>query len=310
MKMPPSVAPHFCPEVPCEDRPLPWIAELLRDVRPAQINPESSLTISTGKHVSFVSIRVKNARDLKADQFQEATAAAYRQIRTKLSTLRHPHPVRFWNYLPGIHDPLNQCCDRYMVFNAGRYQALSEWFDGADHLPGRLPAASGVGHRENDLLIQCLSLAHPGEAIENPRQIPAFRYSTRYGPRPPCFARATVVRHPHAHERMLLVAGTASIRGEQSMHASDLPAQLEETFANLLAILGAAQEGKAASNLNAFSDIRVYYLLQSDAERTEQIVRSMFSPEVRLQLVRADICRADLLVEIEGVARLEPEGKP
>ena len=31
----------------------------------------------------------------------------------------------------------------------------------------------------------------PGVAIENPRQTPSYHYSRRYGPRPPCFARAT-----------------------------------------------------------------------------------------------------------------------
>ena len=32
--------------------------------------------------------------------------------------------------------------------------------------------------------------------VENPRQIPAFRYSKRYGPIPPCFARATRIKTP------------------------------------------------------------------------------------------------------------------
>jgi chorismate lyase/3-hydroxybenzoate synthase len=294
-----SVAPR---EVPCEDRPLPWVAELLGDAASAGQSSGSSLL--TGKNASFATVRVKNARALSPVEFEAATVAAYQQIHRTLDTTAHHHPVRFWNYLPGIHDALDERRDRYMVFNAGRYQALSDWFDGADHLPDRLPAASGVGHGGDDLLIQCLSLGHPGEAIENPRQIPAFRYSQRFGPRPPCFARATVVRHPVSCEHILLVAGTASIRGEQSMHANDLASQLDETFANLRALLGAAQGPDAVNHLNSFTDVRVYYLRSADAQPTERIVRSMFANQVRLQLVRADICRADLLVELEGVARL------
>ena len=44
-----------------------------------------------------------------------------------------------------------------------------------------------------DLMIDALSAASPGIAVENPRQIPSYRYARRYGPRPPCFARATLL---------------------------------------------------------------------------------------------------------------------
>ena len=83
-----------------------------------------------------------------------------------------------------------------MVFNAGRFEALSDWFGGPGRLPDSLPAASAVGHDGDDFAVHCLLLSRPGVAVENPRQVPAFRYSARYGPRPPCFARATVVPDP------------------------------------------------------------------------------------------------------------------
>src|SRR5436190_23935161 len=56
-------------------------------------------------------------------------------------------------------------------------------------------------------------------------------YSRRFGPIPPCFSRASIA--VIAGTPMMLVAGTASIRGEESVHVNDLGGQLRETFLNL-----------------------------------------------------------------------------
>jgi hypothetical protein len=222
---------------------------------------------------------------------------------------------------------------------------LNDWFS----LPDQLPAASGVGHAGRDLVIECLALPTPCAAIENPRQIPAFRYSRRFGPLPPCFSRATVIAHPNDGHRMLLVAGTASIRGEASVHQTDLTGQLNETLINLRALLEAAaafdpfdplpciqgrgkgggsgadsansdQAAPAANtpltpalspgyrgegvDLAAFTDIRIYYHSSGDAPEIDASVRNAFAPAIRMEMVQAELCRAELLVEIEGVATL------
>ena len=44
-------------------------------------------------------------------------------------------------YIPGIHDPMWDGLDRYMVFNAGRYEALSEWFGGRETFATRVASA-------------------------------------------------------------------------------------------------------------------------------------------------------------------------
>src|SRR5947209_2085906 len=201
---------------------------------------EFALTVSEGEAASLVSVRLPGARRLGAAAFERQTIGAYQLIHSTVAALRHGHPVRFWNFLPGIHQMMESPRDRYMVFNAGRFAALSDWFGGPGRLPGSLPAASAVGHDGDDFAVHCLLLSHPGVAVENPRQVPAFRYSARYGPRPPCFARATVVPDPRDGASTLLAAGTASILGEHSVHVHDLPAQLAETLANLRALLGAA----------------------------------------------------------------------
>jgi enamine deaminase RidA (YjgF/YER057c/UK114 family) len=150
----------------------------------------------------------------------------------------------------------------------------------------------------------------PGRPVENPRQVPAYSYSTRYGPLPPCFARATVVPDPgSACDARLLVGGTASIVGEDSRHDSDAARQAIETFANLAHLLAAAT-GRPAGGvdeqgpLDAFTDVRVYVVRVEDAARVRELVRSRFSPDARVEFAQADLCRRELLVEIEGLACL------
>jgi chorismate lyase/3-hydroxybenzoate synthase len=162
-----------------------------------------------------------------------------------------------------------------------------------------------VGLAGSDLIIHCLALAKPSVAIENPRQIPALKYSRRYGPLPPCFSRATIVTHPVDGDRLLLVAGTASIRGEISVHDKDVRSQLQETLTNLRALLVAAGEpAESAKSLAGFSDVRVYYVFPSHLMEIESVVRNAFASTTRIEMVHAQLCRPELLVEIEGIATL------
>jgi enamine deaminase RidA (YjgF/YER057c/UK114 family) len=202
-----------------------------------------------------------------------------------------------WNNIPGIHDVLHDGRQRYLAFNMGRYLAFCDWF-GASRLRLLSPAASGVGHRGEDLIVHALALAEPGLAIENPAQIPAYRYSSRYGPLPPCFVRARAVNQP---EPLLLVSGTAAIRGEDAHHERDVLAQCEMTFENLRVLLRAAGcDGQEP--LSSFTHIRVYIPDRSDwslvASRTYGAFRAT------IELILAELCRQELLVEIEGLVKL------
>ena len=246
---------------------------------------------------------------MDAAHFERRTIDAYQQIRSLAATLEHKHPVRFWNALPGIHQQLDAERDRYMVFNAGRFLAFGEWFGQSGQFSSRLPAASAVGHDDDELSIHCLTLARPGAAVENPRQIPAFKYSARYGPQPPCFARATIINHPFFDSRVLVTAGTASILGENSVHPNNLQRQLNESLENLRALIDQAQgPGYPAATLDAFLDLRVYHTLRADAAVVENSIRRSIGSTMPLQVMRAELCRTNLLVEIEGIARLDRSG--
>ena len=256
---------------------------------------------------TLVTVTIPGARALDGEAFYEKTIDAYRQIRDAVRATPHAHVVRMWNNLPGIHDRLENQCDRYMFFNAGRFAAVCDWFGGAEQIPRCVPAASGVGHNGDDLVIHALALAQPGAAVENPQQVPAFRYSRRYGPMPPCFARATrVAAHPRP---ILLIAGTAAITGEESRHIDDLDAQLTLTLENLRILVregGWRENSSCKDPLDRIEQVRVYVARGGDSHTVIASCREVFHPDANFEFIRADLCRADLLVEIEGIARLDP----
>jgi hypothetical protein len=266
---------------------------------------------SGGREAAFalVTVRKTGAASLDPKSFEACTREAYSSIAVQLRDRTARYPIRFWNYIPDIHRPCGEALDRYMCFNAGRFAACSDWLGGPDTFDRLLATGSGVGHGGEDLVIHALASATPGVAVENPRQIPAYKYSRRFGPRPPCFARATVLRDPAGQRApLLLVGGTASIRGEESVHVNDLRGQTLETFENLASLvrsaMGATESNGVSSPLDAFREIRVYHFRHADRDGIAELVGSAFPRHTRVEYARADLCRPELAVEIEGVADL------
>jgi enamine deaminase RidA (YjgF/YER057c/UK114 family) len=278
-----------------------WASELLiRNGDPCARSGHDNTRVISSSAFTLVSVRVPNAASLERADFELATRQAYNQIAERLSDCPARHPVRFWNYIPDIHRPCGDGMDRYMCFNAGRFAACSDWLGGPDTFERLLATGSGVGHEGSDLVIHALAALMPGTAVENPRQVPAYRYSRRFGPRPPCFARATIVREP-SRTPLLLVGGTASIRGEESVHIGDLSGQTRETFENLASLV---QSAGNHAGLRAFRDLRVYHSHESDQGAIARTVEDAFPALEHLEFVLADLCRPELAVEIEGVAEL------
>jgi chorismate lyase/3-hydroxybenzoate synthase len=269
---------------------------------------------------SLVSARVVNALDLDGEGFLCATSQAYSTIAACLRSCRASFPVRFWNLIPGILERLGDHAHRYMAFNAGRREAFAGWAGGGTAPGGldssRLPTASGVGHEGRDLVIHCLGALEPGESVENPRQVPSYRYSARFGDVPPCFARATRLRNESCPKgegpdgRWVLVGGTASVRGEETVHVGDLEAQTRETAANLAALLESAAEGileprpGTGELLGCFRHLRVYFVDSDQHDQVRQLVARYLPMVENVEVIRADLCRPDLLIEIEGLAVL------
>lgn len=223
---------------------------------------------------------------------------AYGEVFGALRALGRPPLLRLWNYLPRINDE-SSGLERYRQFNVGRQEAFVA--AGEDAFAGA-PAACALGKSAGSLSIRFLAGRTTVLPLENPRQVPAWRYSRRFGPKAPTFSRA-VLADAGGGRVALLVSGTASIVGEDTVHAGDVGAQTDETLENLRALVGAAHaRTDARFGLDDLA-LTVYVRRPADAgavrERLQAAVPQALAQAIWLQ---ADICRSDLLVEIEAHA--------
>lgn len=294
--------------------PPRWVLEMVSSTAPTWHEVTEGLAVREleTSAARLVSARVRDFLALDSDGVQRRTREAYEEISSRVDGGTARHPVRVWNFIPGILAPLGSLEHRYMAFNAGRFQAYERWFAGRESFRRAVPTASGVGHDGADLIVHCLCLPTPGSPVENPRQVPSYCYSAVYGPLPPCFARATVVELGGSAGARLLVGGTAAVRGEDTVHAGDLDAQAEETFANLAALVRTALAGRGVAVGDAprerllarYGALRVYFRRGPDRSAVERLVSRAFAGAAEVELRRADLCRDPLFIEIEGVAEL------
>lgn len=240
---------------------------------------------------------------------QDASAEAYRRIFSLLDSQQLPHLWRVWNYLAEINAE-TAGLERYRQFNIGRQDSFLEFRRGAT---GNVPAACALGVADGPLSIAFMAGAHPAVPVENPRQISAYNYPTEYGPRSPIFSRAVLVYPPG--QEILFISGTASIVGHQTVHPGDLVGQCRESVANISAVLDEANR-LACSAPFVLSELsyRIYIRHAADLARVRDALPALIGVEAPVVFVQADICRLDLLIEIEafashprGVADGQPE---
>lgn len=209
------------------------------------------------------------------------------------------HLYRIWNYLPDINGSTDGL-ENYRAFCRGRSLAFERHFGRGFQF--RLPAASGVGATHGPLAVAFLAGEETPQHFENPWQIPAFEYPAEYGPRPPSFSRATLAPATGGGQE-LFISGTAAIRGHATMAPGDLDAQLQCTLENLGRISATAGAGvDLGAQAGWRRTFKIYLRHAEDLARAQsRLARDLLQPDDTATYLRADLCRADLLVEIEGI---------
>jgi enamine deaminase RidA (YjgF/YER057c/UK114 family) len=155
-----------------------------------------------------------------------------------------------------------------------------------------------VGSRDGVPQIFFLAARSPAQAVENPRQISAYAYPPVYGPRSPRFSRACLYGMEAAP--VLLISGTASIVGHESRHPGDPAAQIAETLRNFAALIGAV-DGLGFPAAKGNWAFKIFLRDPAHRDLVAAAMNRMFDPKFERLFLHADLCRAELLVEIEAV---------
>ena len=228
-----------------------------------------------------------------------ATQRAYADLFEVLARSSTPHLLRLWNYITDINVETDGT-ERYRQFNAGRQQAFIEAersaFEGS-------PAACALGTQRGPLRVSFLAGRQAPLAIENPRQVSAYRYPSTYGPRAPTFSRAALAAIG-GRRQALFISGTASIVGHETLHLGDVARQTQESLTNI-GVLREIASQRAGRDFGSDALIyTVYVRHRADLAAVRAEFERAVGPASRAArealYLQADICRAPLLVEIEA----------
>lgn len=202
--------------------------------------------------------------------------------------------IRQWNYIEQIteFEGTNQ---NYQSFNNARsdFYNKTEWTRG-------YPAATGIGMNHGGIIIDADVASFTSDQyavipIDNKLQVAAHKYSeqvlenAQLQKTTPKFERAKALIHNQ--NRLVYISGTAAIRGEESLKDVGLKEQLKITIENIGQLTGNAP----------LAMLRVYF---KDAVSETEIKELMkpYNINIPISYVQANVCRTELLIEIEGIA--------
>ncbi|MBL9209768.1 MAG: hypothetical protein JNL92_04830 [Opitutaceae bacterium] len=220
--------------------------------------------------------------------------ALYRRL---LTARGGRHLYRIWNYVPQIN-AFTAAVENYQAFCIGRARAFEQAL-GAQ-FEHHLPAASAVGCAGDRLDAIFVAGTSEPRHLENPTQVPAYRYPIEHGPRAPSFARATVAHN--GESRVIFVSGTSAIKGHRTVAPGTLDAQIDCTLDNLRLI---SHQAGLGDNLGAGQmsqrHFKVYLRRASDLDAVRaRLEPGLLQPGDLFTYLQSDICRVALNIEIEA----------
>ena len=210
---------------------------------------------------------------------------------------------RQWNYIPGI-TVLSDGSQNYQEFNDARsiFYSTADWSNG-------YPAATGIGTSAGSVTVELCAIKGEGVTslpIDNPLQIAAHNYSQKVldgkvieqlsERTTPKFERARLLGNT------VHISGTAAIKGECSNPSTVTVEQAAETM-EIMDRLVSKENIPARNNGSQYDLLRVYVKREGDIPAVSEYMEQHY-PGVQKHYVVADVCRPELLIEIEGVAHI------
>ena len=244
------------------------------------------------------------AHDTEGSTFEQSTDI-FEGIAKLLSSngFKASDIYRQWNYLPGI-TVLNDGSQNYQEFNDARsiFYSTADW-------AGGYPAATGIGTSAGSVTVELCAIKGEGitsRPIDNPLQIAAHNYSQQVldgkvieqlsERTTPKFERARLLGNT------VHISGTAAIKGECSNPSTVTVEQAAETM-EIMDRLVSKENIPVDNNGSQYDLLRVYVKRECDIPAVREYMELHY-PDVPKHYVVADVCRPELLIEIEGVAKL------
>ena len=250
---------------------------------------------------------------IPSSDFTESIRTQSQEIFGKLEALLSAHDfrvddiVRQWNYIGNIvsHRGGKQ---NYQEFNDARtnFYKSGKWQNG-------YPAATGIGASGEGVIVGGIAFRRREESggeiypIDNPLQVAAHVYSRQVlidddqaMKSTPKFERAKLIESKCGV--YCFVSGTAAIRGEESKEHSSARQQTIMTIENITRLVAPENLSRCGCPPHElkYRQIQVFIKRKEDYEEVKSVVEKAY-PQVAVVYTLADVCRSELLVEIEGI---------
>lgn len=273
-----------------------------------------SIVVTSHDDVSWIHCGQVSPKTSSASVY-DRSKNAFEQMQASLAGVgvNFDQIVRTWLYLGDIVGSEKET-QRYKELNRARTDFFKPFHFGNSHASTATrgivyPASTGIGADGRDLLMSCVALSTKRDDVsltplENPRQVAACDYSPIYSPESPKFSRAMAIRIGQFDT--VMVSGTASITDSESRFIDDVEGQTHQTLDNISALISAenfqrhALEG-GGQTLDDLAIARVYIKHREDYDRVKDACEARLGELPTIYAV-ADVCRPELLVEIEGIA--------
>ncbi len=225
--------------------------------------------------------------------------------------------IRQWNYIEdilGIKTITDKKYQNYQVLNDVRAQYYAR-----EKFENGYPASTGIGMNAGGIILEFISIKPQNGVniipLKNPEQTDAYNYSqgvlvgnslNRQNKKSsPKFERAKYISINE--KKTIYVSGTASIRDQETIGENDVKIQTFVTIENIDNLISDINLKNAGISNNfekmSFSFIRVYIKNKSEIKVVKEICDSYYK-DVPINYLVADICRDNLLVEIEGIVEI------
>lgn len=244
----------------------------------------------------------------------QRSTSAYEQLQDifEAEKMNFSDIIKQWNYIENITGNLNHEYkenQNYQIFNdvRSKYYNHSNFYNG-------YPAATGIGISFGGFILDIIAVKtdnkHSIIAIKSPLQDDAHTYTPEVLSKTnfnslttlttPKFERAKAFTTPTS--TWLFISGTAAIKGQVSIALFDVDLQTEIAIECILSLI--SNENLETYGIKTLKNkhltyLRVYIKYPNDIVRVKLICEKHFT-KIPITYVVADICRSELLVEIEG----------